>query len=83
MQGTKVGDVYDLEITETERRVLIDALTNHGLDVARASVGSPAHNGRGAPSADVAGGYDVAHEVTRSMSRALKRLGAEDRPDQV
>lgn len=66
------GDEYDLTITEKERRLLVDALTNLSLDAAKGATGAPDHDGRASPSADVFGSYLEASDAASSAATTLK-----------
>jgi len=66
------GSEYRRTITETERRVLVDALTNLSLDAAKGAAESPDHDGRACPSAEVCGDYLSAADTASSMARSLK-----------
>lgn len=63
---------YTVEMSEEERRALVDGMTNLSLDLAKGTVDHPDHDGRGAPTADLLGGYQEAHEIVANMANTLK-----------
>lgn len=66
------GDEYRLTISEKERRLLVDALTNLSLDAAKGAADTRDHDGRAAPSADVFGDYLSAAHAATDAATTLK-----------